>query len=360
MRFFYLAVLGASMACTLPPFEYEGEHVVVATDVVGQVCAGTLRSLDRGAEYVDDRLGLERPDEPLRIAILSHDESTRLCTRSSCAKIQNGAPLVVLERMDVLKVMVHETVHARLMLPRPRVALFEEGIAVALAPALCPPTGEPPDLDSLLTANSGKEFGLEDYRVAGELVAWLLAVHGSQRVLDFLRTLSRPEAVAPVSDPEFVRASYRAHFGTELDDDIHAHVRDPALLSPEQLGCVAPPAPVRDDRVHLQANFDCDSPRVETDFRYWNRGFVEWTLEVPQTASPQRYRLLDRLPAETALKVVRCTCEVDVGGERALWDDDSNVGSFVDLEPGTHVVRWEGPLDEDLELDIEIEIDVAE
>jgi hypothetical protein len=189
------------------------------------------------------------------------------------------------------------------------------------------------------------------------LVTWLLDTHGAKRVLDFLSTLTRPEAVAQTSDPEFVRASYRAHFGTELEHDIHAHIRDLEQLTPEELGCVAPVVAWQGDRIHLQADLDCSSDRVETDFRVSNRGFVDWTLVIPDAPTPQRYRLLDRLPADTVLKVTRCVCDLeDVGGERAAWDGDSNVGANIELEAGTYRLRWQGPVDDDIELDVEIEV----
>jgi hypothetical protein len=352
MRLTRVAVLGTLSACTLPPFEYEGEHVVVTSSY--RVCSGTLESFDRAVERIDQRLGLDAADEPVRIAILDEAEADRLNLCDTCKTYRNGV-LVVVAPHDVESDATHEMGHARVSTSDGTVPLFSEGIAVAVAPALCIPNGTPPTLDKLLNVQTSWQLGLHGYYAGGELVAWLLDTHGPARVLDFLDTLTRPEAATRASEPQFVRESYRAHFGTELDDDIFAHTRPLEQLTPEQLGCVAPRAPMQGDRIHLLADLDCDSHRVETDFRYSNRGFVNWTLEIPETSVPRRYRLLDRLPAETELKIALCVCDLNVSGQRSVWTEDSNVGANIDLEPGTYVVRWQGPLERGLELDIEIE-----
>jgi hypothetical protein len=350
-RIFFM--LGAMTSCTLPPFEYEGEHVVVASNY--KVCSGTLESFDRAVVRIDQRLGREATDDLLQIAILGEAESDRLNLCETCRTSRNGG-LVVLAPFDVEKDAAHEMVHDRVRAIRGgNVPLFDEGIAVAVAPSVCQPDGVPPTLDELLAVQTPWEFSPHGYHAGGELVAWLLDQHGPELFLKFHATLTRPEAATRASNPEFVRASYRAHFGTELDDDIFAHTRTPEQLTPEQLGCTAPTAPMQADRIHLQANLDCDSTRVETDFRRSNYGFVNWTLDVPETATPRRYRLLDRLPEGTSLKIVRCACDLDVAGERSTWTGDSNVGANIELEPGTYMVRWQGPLDDGIELDVEIE-----
>jgi hypothetical protein len=348
-----MVALGALCGCTLPPFEYEGEHVVVASNY--EVCAGTLESFDRAVEHIDLRLGLEPAGEPLRIAILDNAESARLKLCDTCTAYKNGV-LVVLAPHDVEKDGIHEMVHARVSrIEGNSVPLFSEGVAVAVAPALCLPNGTPPTLAALLEVQTAWDLGRHGYYAGGELIAWLLATHGSAKTLDFLRTLKRPEAATRASDEQFVRESYRAHFGTELEDDIFAHTRSPEQLTPEELGCVAPRVPWQGDRIQLTADLDCDSRRVETDFRYTNRGFVNWTLQIPEAPIPRRYRLLDPLPEGTELKIAACVCNLDVAGERSVWTGDTDVGANIQLEPGTYVVRWQGPLDHALELDIEIE-----
>lgn len=348
-----VAVCGIS-ACSLPPFEYEGDHVVVASNY--RVCSGTLESFDRAVEHIDAQLGLDPADEPLRIAILDDAESDQLHLCETCRTYWNGV-LVVLAPHHVEEHATHEMAHARELANgrESSVPLFSEGIAVAVAPTLCPPHGPPPSLEELLMVQDPWAFDRDSYYAGGELVAWLLETHGAVRVLDFLRNLRRPEAASRASDPEFVRASYRAHFGTELDDDIFAHIRSPDQLTPEQLGCLAPPAPVQSDRIQLQATLDCDSPRVQTDFRYANRGFVDWTLDLSKVPAPRRYRLLTEIPKQTDLKIVRCMCDLNVAGERSTWSGESEIGANIELEPGAYVVRWQGPLDRGLELDVEIE-----
>ena len=353
----WVLATAALAACSRPDFRFEGEHVVIATEVVDDVCAGTIESLDRMVDKVDEQLDLDPLTEPLRIGIWDFGESQEHgeCTRHSCATFAYGQRLVGLRPYDVDVHALHELTHAqtRRWLTVP---LFTEGIAVAIAPTVCPPDGDLPALDPLLGVESRLEFRSirGSYYVGGELVTWLLATHGPERVLEFLSTLSRPEAATKFAEPEFVRASYRAHFGTELDDDIHAHIRPQEQLTPEDFGCVAPAVPMQDDRIRLQVTLDCDSTRVETDFVRPGQGYVDWLLTVPET---QRYRLLDPLPPDTNLKIARCECEMEVSGERSVWDDGSNVGSSTVLEPGAYLVRWTGPLAAGIELDIAIEVD---
>jgi hypothetical protein len=342
-------------ACSLPQFEYEGEHVVVATDVVGRVCEGTIERLDRGVEHMDQQLGLPSTAERVPVAIIDHSDLYALCKngRGGCAYAWELA-VVVPGRFE--SSVLHEMAHVRVGHRRSgSVGLFQEGIAVALSPAICRPSGELPTADELLPISSGRDLDSLGYYLGGELVAWLLETHGPEQFTSFVQTLERPEALRRSSDPEFVRASYRSHFGSELDEDLHTHLRDPKQMSPESLGCVAPQASWSGDRVRLQADLRCDSARVQNNFVLADQVYVDWTLLVPETQTPRRHRLLDRIPDDTWLEIRPCTCDLDSARARVKWTSETGAGASVVLEPGGYLVRWRGDLDGDAELDIVIE-----
>lgn len=355
----FAPVFALATACSLPPFEYEGEYVVVGTNVVEQVCAGTIDRLDHGVARIDEKLGRPQTQEWTPVAILELSDAWKLCGSRvvSCAHMYGGQPTAVLAPHTFEGAAIHELVHARLgRRASGSVKLFEEGIATALAPAECRPAHvESLTATELLSTGDPLDLGRRGYYLGGELIAWLLEKHGPEKVLSFLATLQRPDALTQMSEPEFVRASYRAHFGSEIDEDLHAHLRDPDQLSPEDLGCIAPEAIREGDRVRLQANLDCDSPRVQNNFPFPDQVYIDWTLTVPETDTPRRHRLLDNLPDDTWLEIRPCTCDLDDARSKVEWTGNTKTGASAELEPGTYLIRWHGDLDGDAELDILIE-----
>ncbi|HVH99727.1 MAG TPA: hypothetical protein VM869_13490, partial [Enhygromyxa sp.] len=228
--------------------------MVVASNVVDQVCAGTIDRLDRGVEHIDEQLGLPESDERVPVAILELSDAWRLCGRgrAACAQQRGPGSVAVLSPGAFERAAVHELAHARVGAQRSgNVALFNEGIAVAVSPAFCAHDDELPSADELLEISTGWNLSDSGYWMGGELVTWLLEAHGPERLMSFLATLQRPEALSPSADPEFVRSSYRSHFGSEIDEDLHAHLREPGQISPEGVGCVAPKATWSGNRVRL-------------------------------------------------------------------------------------------------------------
>ena len=342
-------------------YEFEGRHVAVGTSVVDRVCEGTLAQLDRDVEFIDETLGFAHPSERIRVAVLTGVEAGESCglLGVSCAHYIGERTSIRAAQFE--RAQLHELTHVRVYAAANpgTLPLFFEGIAVALSYAGCEPEGEWPTADELLAAKSSEDILGDGYYLGGELVAWLLETQGPTRVLAFMDTLRRPDMTTRVTEPEVVRALYREHFGSELDFDLYAHLRDKTSLSPALLGCVAPSIPVEGELLHLRAELDCGSDRVQNDFRLSGRGYVEWTLEVPEDA---RYRLLGEVPEETWLAVVPCTCDlypISLKKPEVSWSSDTVVGAYAELEAGTYLVRWYGPYDHGVTLDLEIGIEAG-
>lgn len=358
-----ILTLVAVVGCQDFDYEFEGRYVVVGTDVVDRVCEGTLAELDRDVEFIDEQLGFEHPSTRIKVAVVNAVDAGEHCGRLgvSCAWTHLEGGSVFIRAQEYERGRAHELTHIRVgdEANPSSVRLFLEGIATAFQPAMCPPKHELPSADELLAAKSSRDLGDGGYYLGGELVAWLLDTYGSERVLAFMDDLRRPDLTTLRTEPEVVRALYRQHFGREFDDDIHAHMRDPDSLTPAQVGCVAPAVPREDQLLRLQAELSCDSDQVQNDFRVPGRGFVEWTLDVPEIG---RYQLLDKLPADTWLAIEPCTCDlypISLKSPEVSWGEETHVGASAELPPATYLVRWYGPYDRGAELDIEIAVTIS-
>ena len=346
-----LAALVCLAACEapLPPFEYQGEHVVVASDTVDQVCAGTLAYLDREYERVSEGLGLEFASEPLRVAILDEAQASRVCSsgRSCATWIQNRHTAVVRTR-EVKRIAAHEMVHVRLGRRRSgSVPMFSEGIAEAFAPAQCPPRGRLPIVGQLLRAEHGSDLNGRAYYVSGELVTYLKQVHGRDSVLNFIEGLVRPELLAPTPSRQEVTDQYHEYFGTHLSEDLWRSPRPADLLTPDELGCDAPMLEEHNRQLSLQATLDCDSVRVENDFENPTQAFVEWGFSNPSNRS---FRFHGQLPPETSLELIPCACDIPGGLPNIVWEGSEDL--MMDVPEGQYTVRWRGPVGLAEELDV--------
>lgn len=360
-----LLLLLTLAGCELVDYEFEGRYVVVGTPLVDRVCEGTLAQLDRDVEFIDDTLGFEHPSTRIGVAVLATLEAKEGCDDHlyiSCAYHWLGQGRTVIRAGSFEDARVHELTHVRVSdaANAGTVRLFLEGIAVALEYAQCEPEdGEWPSADELLAAKSSRDLGGKGYYLGGELVAWLLETHGPERVLAFMDELRRPDLTTYTTEPEAVRQLYREYFGSEFDVDLYAHLRDKSSLNPALLGCVAPNIPREGERLHLQAELACASEQVQNDFSVPGRGYVEWTLEVPET---ERLRLLGELPEGTWLAIVPCTCDlypIGLRGPEVSWSGETLVGASAELEAGTYLVRWYGPYDRGSVLDLEIGLEPA-
>jgi hypothetical protein len=338
-----VVLLGCQPDLELPPLEYNGERVVVGSDVVDQVCAGTLTRLDREVEQIESRLDLPVQESRIGVVFVDRERVEQLCPADAGGCL--FADQVVVDHRLLDGVVAHELTHARLDIDS--VPLFVEGIATAVAPPLCPQ--KPPRvLADLFAGRPGIDLIKMNgaYYLAGELVAWLLDTFGPGPVLDFMRFTPRG------SPSSIVDAEYSEHFGSTIADDYLAHLRTRAeldALPAGHLGCLAPPVDPSTGPIELVADLDCDSPRVHNFFGIDGGGYVEWTLHIDE---PTAFDLVGEVPFGTSLIVEQCRCLEKMWQNKALRPVPFHKHST--LGPGDYRLRWVGALDDGLQLDVEL------
>ncbi|MCY1011432.1 hypothetical protein OV079_38910 [Nannocystis pusilla] len=354
----------------LPPLAWHGERVSVGTDLVPEVCAGTLEFLDRRVAWMEAELELAPRAETLSVWMLSRDLAAEACSafmfRGGCA---NGSRVYL--RGDSFRSAVrHELVHARQFQEdgsdKP---LFGEGLAQAIGGGsltqgcLSTPECMAVDLELLLAKTRSQALDRDGYDAGGDLVYGMLKAFGPSEVLALFAETTRDTA------PDVVRARYRERFGSKLDDDFLRWRRGPLdRFEPMHLGCDAPPAPDggTPGAALLQARMDCRSPRVVNDFAAADdppregegaqEGFIEWTFEVtPEHAGAFELR------REVRGRLSISLCQPDDFAWRwvdvhAPWRTDSTLpprqeGPLM-LGLGLYTIRWHHPLDPAADLDV--------
>jgi hypothetical protein len=343
----------------LPEIIAEGERVRFATTSVEQVCAGTITAVDDELARIEQALELTAVDAPVDVYLLGPELLAERCGPEVHSCSAPGEPAEIYLRAELYeRRIVHELVHDRLAYTPAASSppVFDEGLAAAHAPAWCPPLPSQilPEPEILLAAADASELPQHGEYLGGELVRWLLDTHGPAAVLEFMGE------IRALRDAASIRAAYLDRFGEDLDAELFNHLRElDEPLSPAQAGCLAPEAPAATDvfGVALDAELDCDSPRVHNDFGDPSRLYVEWTLHVGGTGV---YRLQDELPEGTELRIEPCVCQHGEGTQwssasGAVLDHDST--SWASLRPGTYRVRWYGPPGATLDLEIEAPCD---
>jgi hypothetical protein len=338
-----VVLLGCAPKPEVPSLDYRGERVDVGSNVVDQICAGTLVRLDREVEQIEARLDLPTQESRIGVAIVDGELIDEVCPADAGGCLFAERVLVDHRLLDL--VIAHELVHARLDVDS--IPLFNEGIATAVAPPLCPqPT--PRQLADLIGARPGIDLITMRgaYYVAGELVAWLLDEFGPDKVIDFMRSTRRGSSTTVIDD------EYSEHFGNELDDDYLAHLRPRVeldALPAEHLGCLAPIIDSSTGPVHLVADLDCDSDRVHNFFGIDGGGYVEWTLHVDQ---PTTFDLVGEVLFGTSLTIEACRCQAKMWHDKPMRPVPFHKHST--LGPGDYRLRWVGALDKGFSLDIKI------
>jgi hypothetical protein len=336
-----VALLGCTPAPELPSLDYRGERVDVGSNVVDRVCAGTLVRLDREVEQIEARLDLPTQESRIGVAIVDGGLVDEVCPADAGGCLFAERVLVDHRLLDL--VVAHEIVHARLDVDS--IPLFDEGIATAVAPPLCPqPT--PRELADLIGARPGIDLITMRgaYYVAGELVAWLLDEFGPDKVIDFMRSTPRGSSTTVID------AEYSEHFGSKLANDYLAHLRPRVeldALPAEHLGCLAPTIDPSTGPVHLVADLDCDSDRVHNFFGIDNGGYAEWTLHIDQ---PTAFVVVGEVPFGTSLTIEQCRCLAKMWHDKPMRPVPFHKHST--LGPGSYRLRWVGALDEGLALDV--------
>lgn len=211
-----LWVVTAGLACSLPAFEVESEHVRVAADPGLVMCGGTMAHMDAFVVRVAEMFGVEPPTgaDKIEFSWLGREE---FAARSGCSADALGCVRRRLSRSVVFSEQMplnHELVHV-LSRPWNRAPFFVEGLAVALEGLgdRVEPVGWLgwPDVRSNLEARTSQAV---DYAVAGGFVGHLIEEFGVEAVLRVMGRLSRETSTAQVD------AALRAELGTTLDVSI--------------------------------------------------------------------------------------------------------------------------------------------
>jgi hypothetical protein len=228
-----------------------------------------------------------------------------------------------------------------------------EGIAEAIGEVSRPPSLDAPrsPITSYISVQGGSELAeLNDgYYHAGELVHWLAETHSMAKVLAFMAEVGRTDRA------DQVRTKYIAHFGSSIDDDLFDHVRTEEDLTRVNLVCSGPEVAVDTQRrrIRLQADLACGSPRVENNFVFSDRVYVEWVVEIGEEQAgmwaPVRWIGDESLPSLTLLEIEGCRREKR---HRRTWSNGRNAP--IHLEPGLYRIRWHGQMDGDAKLDLEL------
>jgi hypothetical protein len=366
-----LLTIGCGDESPLPELRYEGEHVLVGTDFDTPICGGTLSDFDREIERIESRLELDAEGKTALWILGDVSLYESYCpdnTRGCEAWGTTGGVLTRQSSPDVtdphLHIKEHVLAHDRVSrAARPRLAtsngFFVEGMSEALARAYCEPaiewTPDPAFTDAMLAA--GKEhadFNFLEGSLAGHLMRWLLDTHGPDLVQDFM------VAVQYDDPPDVVREVYTAYFGSSLDEDLYAHI-DWSVddRHPFELGCRGEPPPVEEpgESWLIQANLDCDSPLVHSNYYEFRPGrtgigWTEWLVEVETGGY---YEIVGEVPEGTELSIALCHCE-DLDNTYWSGGDPTDAHPFTGeyLEPGRWRIVWKGPLNGSELLDVRL------
>src|SRR5690606_34944659 len=96
----------------LPPLEYRSERAWVGSDVVDQVCAGTLTRIDHEFERIEQRLEVPATDDVAEIYIVDPEVSTAHCNEfDNCLDLPSKR--VIINRKSFENVIAHELAHYR-------------------------------------------------------------------------------------------------------------------------------------------------------------------------------------------------------------------------------------------------------
>jgi hypothetical protein len=358
-----IAILGSVvvLACgeRLPSLDYEGERVRVGTEIVSQVCEGTLVHIDSELDRVEAELLLERNPDGVDIWITDQatlDEYCQVPGAKGCSIPGDPRRIFLLPDSYELA-LFHELVHDRVQRTAAggTIPFFTEGLPRALQRPKCEAVSEgwkPAEPETMLGHWPVPGSTLD---LAGELIWWLLATHGPEQVLEFM------DEVDTLTDPEAMHAAYFEHFGTHFDEDIYAHWRSTdGPFSGAETGCVALEAPRAEfpPRLLLEATLDCGSPRVRNHFDSPDRVFVEWTVTIDDS-NDGWYRLRGEIPEGTELTISPCTCLPTKYSEQPelglILGEGFDPELGARLDPGVYQIRWHGPLGSTAQLDVEIQ-----
>jgi hypothetical protein len=325
------------------PLDWHGQRVWFGTDVVDEVCAGTVPSLDAHVNSIESELDLGTTDDVISFWLLGDETFGWWCNASKYAACAHGHR--VYSSTDGWLSRRHELVHARLSaLEVNRHRVFREGIAAALdqdGGCLSLAECRVLELDDLLS-NTLDSAG---YTAAADLVHGMLNDFGPAAVLEFMA------AVDNELTPDQLRAVYEQHFNRTLDEDFIGYMRGlHDDYTPAQMNCSLPPAPSVAGAVQIDMSMDCSVASVRNEFVGLSpRGIIEWSFVVtPEqagaftlTASPSERLTVSRCSPPHAPRIADFERVADLGP----WTRAKPLSHGADPEtlllgPGLHRIMW--------------------
>lgn len=351
-----------ALACREAEPSATGDRVELTTDVVAKVCRGTIEHIDAEIERIEAELALALTSERAEIHVVDIEHIGEFCDGPEVCIVQPPRRIYMTPAkydQQIRYELVRDRI-SRTSAGATKPLLFE-GLAGALARPSCEPSPidwDAPSLTQVLEASSRTSLDNEGRYLGGELVRWLLDTRGPEQLFALMSDLNR------YSSASEVRVAYLERFGSNIDADLFAHWRpDDALVDFGRAGCLGVEAAAGDagSRVRLQADFDCDSPRVRNDFEDPSRVFVEWVIDVPE-AWDGTWTLVDELPEGATLTIAECGCVGEpwsAFGASSNQDEPWNEAGGNWLNAGRHRLRVYSPIGTQLDIQLQARCDFA-
>ena len=250
---------------------YEGECARVFQTFEGFVCQGTAERLDLRVCQVRDYLGggpdLELVD--LYLAVAEGEQMSDWCGQPGLGGCANGLVAFSLESS-----MNHEIVHvvAEAISGHDPHSILDEGLAQALD-GKTHSLVEPPDLESLLSSNSGHKTHRNS---ATNFVGWILMTHGPEIVM-------RVASDAPAGSTRVeLEAALSKHLGMSVDAIVAAYEADTAWTYPE-LPPLTPALTPEEWANGVEMNFECSETSQGLSGEPYMWRTVDFTVDVSGT-----------------------------------------------------------------------------
>lgn len=270
--------VGLLLGCQprLPDVDAYGHRVAVGSETEVELCAGTLRAFDEHVVFIEEELGIVRPqDNPLNVFIV--DDTAPWCRDVEACYIGGWVDATFVPSAaseSVWHELVHQVVAGSTIGMTDR--FLSEGLASALGDDWCPPptTGSWPTtpLPQLL-GKSDVAFG--DYPRGAAFVDFVRASYGTDSLVELAACIDRGDPLTHVESC-FQRVFERsvAAVGREFELAATEHHPNPAL-------CRGPverwSGPVWTRDVALA----CDDPETVNTFGSPHAREVDLLLEIP-------------------------------------------------------------------------------
>ena len=246
----------------LPELDAHGERVAVGVQADVELCAGTLRALDRHVGWVEAELGIARDPEDL-IEVYVVEDATPWCDDVMACYIGGWVDASFVPSYAPRAIwheLVHHVVSGSELGMTDR--FLSEGMAGSLGDSWCPGPGAPPwPHPSLAGLLAQDDVAYEHYPRAAQFVDFLRREHGTPALVELVDCIDRGDPL-PVVEHCIER---RLHTDLPAMDE-RFDVAAPALHANPAL-CSGRPEPWDGDRWRFSTSLACEDPDVANTFR---------------------------------------------------------------------------------------------